>query len=164
MRPSPDELLMSLRVSLNDGLLPHVTDRWARYVGTAMDLVLQHLQLRLAGELDAIEADNADMAATLANVASRGNGSRWVPPLDALPEPAELRPGSLTSATELNETLRGQVVAVLRWLDATDPDGQDDELRAVRDDVHRLIRRQVDRINPLVEPLYMSFRPAAAAQ
>jgi hypothetical protein len=171
MRPTPEELLQSLRVSLNDALLPGVTDRWARYVGTAMDLVLQHLQLRLAGELDAVQADNTDMSAALAGIAGRAataapgpHGQRWQALLDHLAAAAGPPDGKgpLASATQSNEALRRQVVEVLRWLDAEDPADVDDELRIVRDELHRLIRRQVDRVNPLVEPLYMSFRPAVA--
>lgn len=171
MRPAREELLQSLRVSLNDTLLPSVTDRWARYVGIAMDLVLQHLQLRLAGELNAVQADNADMSAALAGIAGRAataasgpDGGRWQALLDQLSggtAPADGN-GPLATATQSNEALRRQVVDVLRWLDAEDPADVDDELRTVRDELHRLIRRQVDRVNPLVEPLYMSFRPVAS--
>ena len=68
MRPTAEEMLASLRLSLNDTVMPNVEDRWARYVGTAMDLVLQHLQLRLAGELDIMPLDSLDMSETLAAV------------------------------------------------------------------------------------------------
>jgi hypothetical protein len=158
MRPSPEELLLSLRVSLNDTVLPNVTDKWARYVGTAMDLVLQHLQLRLAGELDAIHADNADMAATVTQLAVRSESVRA-----RLTETTPSATDTLATATYANEQLRRQMVDVLHWLDAEDPSDQDAELRAVRDEVHQLIRRQVDRVNPLVEPLYMSFKPVASS-
>ncbi|HJQ42189.1 MAG TPA: hypothetical protein VJ831_03825 [Jatrophihabitantaceae bacterium] len=166
MRPDPDQLLQSLRVSLNETVAPAVTDRWARYVATAMDLVLQHLQLRLAGELDALGADNADMAETLAGIASAAAAGSYPPHLTERlqgtltgPAPNGTTP-DLTSATESNEALRAQVVAVLRVLD--EPDAGDGA-EAVRDELHRLIRRQVDRIGALVTPLHMSFGPAVAS-
>lgn len=172
MRPTPDQLLASLRVSLNDTVLPQVDDRWARYVGTAMDLVLQHLQLRFAGELDALGVDNLDMSHTLTELAARavqlgsqaGAGTeRWERLLAALadhPEPTS-QP-LLAPATSLNESLRQRVVDVLRWLDDVDPSDEDADVAAMRADLHRLIRRQVDRVNTFVEPLYMSFGPAVA--
>lgn len=172
MRPSPDELLDSLRLSLNESLLPKVEDRWARYVGTAMDLVLQHLKLRLAGEMDALAEDSADMlrvlaaiagrAAALAERSGRDGSPRWEELADIVagvagrtgdrPEPED--------AVRRNEELRGVVVAVMRWLD--DAEGAGAEVRELRDEVYRLVRRQVDRTKPLVEPLFMSFRPAAS--
>ena len=159
MRPNPDQLLQSLRVSLNDTVAPAVTDRWARYVATAMDLVLQHLQLRLAGELDTIGADNADMALSLAELASSTTNER----LAAAIAPAEpdSTPGELASATELNERLRARVVDALRVVDEAPAD--DAEAARCRDELHRLIRRQVDRVGALVAPLHMSFGPAVAS-
>lgn len=156
----------SLRLSLNETLLPEVRDRWARYVGAAMDLVLQHLRLRLAGEHDALTEDNADMLAVLAAIGSRaaalgghtGGSSRWEE-LAALV--ADVADGTAEgTATARNEELRGAVVAVMRWLDAADE--EDPEVARMRDEVYRLVRRQMDRITPMVEPLYMSFRPVAS--
>lgn len=172
MRPTAEELLASLRLSLNDTVLPKVEDRWARYVGTAMDLVLQHLQLRMAGELDTMAADSLDMADTLAAVAGRAvrqgeeggpGGDRWVALLQRLGTvPPEAATQRLDEAVARNEALRGQVVAVLHWLDEVDPGDGDPDLHAVRQELHRLTRRQVDRLAPLVTPLYMSFRPVGA--
>jgi hypothetical protein len=175
MRPSPEELLASLRVSLNDVILPNVADRWARYMGTAMDLMLQHLQLRLAGELDAITEDSRDMSEVIAAIAAtasaagqRASGTergRWESLLDLLAAgpAAAAADDRLADATQVNEALRAQVVDLLRWLDTSDdsglgPAGQD-TVRAISDDLHRLIRRQVDRTQPLVKPLFMSFGP-----
>ncbi len=172
MRPTAEELLASVRLSLNDTVAPKVEDRWARYVATAMDLVLQHLQLRLAGELDTMAADSLDMSETLAVVAGQavrhgedGGEDRdtWAALLQQLgtvaPDAAVQR---LDEAVARNEALRGQLVAVLQWLDQTDPDDEDPQLHAIRDELHRLVRRQVDRLVPFVEPLYMSFRPGGA--
>jgi len=173
MRPSQEQLLASLRLSLNDTVLPNVTDRWARYVVTAMDLVMQHLELRLAGEIDALHADNLDMSETLASIANRAIRRADAP--DTIRGPWETllaqlsqaaisnSPRRLPAATELNETLRSQVVSVIRWLDETDPHDERRELREIRDEIHRLIRRQVDRVNPMVAPLHMSFRPVMAS-
>lgn len=172
MRPTAEELLASLRLSLNDTVLPKVEDRWARYVGTAMDLVLQHLQLRMAGELDTMASDSRDMAETLSAVAGRAvrhgeegdpGRDRWA---DLLKRLGTLSPGTvqqrLDEAVARNEALRGQVVTVLHWLDEVDPGDGDPELHAIREDLHRLTRRQVDRLAPLVIPLHMSFRPAGS--
>lgn len=172
MRPSPDELLASLRLTLNETLLPKIEDRWARYSGTAMDLVLQHLQLRLAGETDALDADSADMIAILAAIGSRAaalgaesgeDGPRWGELADLALSPApEQATRDLGDATARNEELRGSVVAVMRWLDETDARGEIPAVQEVRDEVHRLVRRQVDRTKPMVEPLFMSFGPVAS--
>ncbi|MDA8280016.1 MAG: hypothetical protein M0Z63_06280 [Actinomycetota bacterium] len=172
MRPTAEELLASLRLSLNDTVAPKVEDRWARYVVSAMDLVLAHLQLRMAGELDAMDADNVDMSATLVSLAGlavrhgeHGGEARdrWAAVLERIGSPEPGGPGQrLDDAVARNEELRGRIVAVLQWLDETDPGDEDPQLRGVRDELHRLVRRQVDRLVPLVEPLYMSFRPVGA--
>ncbi|MFB7222742.1 hypothetical protein [Streptomyces sp. NPDC056227] len=173
MRPSPDQLLASLRLSLNETLLPKVEDRWARYVGTAMDLVIQHLQLRLAGEMDALDEDSADMAAVLAAIGGRAAalgaqtegtaGSRWAELAELLPSPADgAHDHDLGDATARNERLRGAVVAVMRWLDEAGAQGESPAVREMRDEVHQLVRRQVDRTKPLVAPLFMSFGPVAS--
>jgi hypothetical protein len=176
VRPNPDQLLQSLRVSLADTLVPAIEDRWARYVATAMDLVLQHLQLRLAGEFDAVGTDNLDMSQTLASLATTASRTGadhpeardvFAPVLDALGEPPPEPSGAggqLAAATRVNEELRARLVAVLGALDRAEAGRADDRtsaaLATLRDDVHRLIRRQVDRMNPLVVPLHMSFSPA----
>ncbi|MEY9211778.1 hypothetical protein NI17_008790 [Thermobifida halotolerans] len=170
MRPSPDELLDSLRLSLNETLLPKVEDRWARYVGTAMDLVLQHLKLRLAHEGDALAEDDADMLAVLAALSARaaalagqetgGGAPRWEELAELVAGAARSGDTEARGATARNEELRGVVVAVMRWLD--EADSADPAVREMRDEVYRLVRRQVDRTRPLVEPLFMSFRPVAS--
>lgn len=171
MRPSLDELLASLRSSLSETILPAVEDRWARYVGTAMDLVLEHLQLRLAGESSSLAEDSADMAAVLSGVAQR------VAALGAEGDEAQQRlaaslgnvlpaasagavPADLAQLTAQNERLRGSVVDVLRWLDEGG-DKQTAEIDGIRDEVYRLVRRQTDRNTALVRPLFMSFGPVA---
>jgi hypothetical protein len=171
MRPSPDELLAGLRLSLNDTLLPNVEDRWARYVGTAMDLVLQHLQLRLAGEHDAIAEDSADMAAVLAAVAGRAAelGARstgagrpeWGELSELLAAFGNRSTEADDDATARNEHLRAAVVAAMRWLDDADPAGEHPDAGELRVELLRLTRRQVDRVTPLVEPLFMTFGPVA---
>jgi hypothetical protein len=165
VRPDSHQLLQSLRVSLNETVAPAVTDRWARYVATAMDLVLHHLQLRLAGEFDVLVADNADMAETLTRIVSAAAAGSVPAHLasrlrDAVTATSADAASDLVSATQTNEALREQVVAGLRVLDEPDAgEGTD----AVRDELHRLIRRQVDRVGALVTPLHMSFGPAVAS-
>lgn len=146
-------------MSLNDTVAPAVTDRWARYVAAAMDLVLQHLQLRLAGELDAIGADNADMALSLATLAASTTNKRLADAISLL-DTTEAS-DELAHATALNERLRARVVDALRIVDAEPAD--DADAARCRDELHRLIRRQVDRVGALVEPLHMSFGPAVAS-
>lgn len=163
MRPAPIDLLATLRTSLNDTLLPAIEDRWARYVANAMDLVLQHLELRLAGELDALAEDSADMAATLAQVvrlaAAAGRG--WEG-LGAIVPEAGTAPSPLAEATAHNERLRAVVVDVIHWLDTHEPDLDPAAVAEVREALMRLVRRQLDRATAFVEPLFMSFGPVAS--
>lgn len=171
MRPSPDELLESLRLSLREMIMPKVEDRWARYVGMAMDLVLQHLQLRLAGEDSSLAEDSADMAAVLAEVAQRvatlgdgGSGDKQELAAalgELLPEAGSLPGDGLAGLTAQNERLRAAVVDVLHWLDRAGERSDAPEIEQIRDAVHRLVRRQTDRATALVRPLFMSFGPAA---
>jgi hypothetical protein len=157
VRPDPDQLLQSLRVSLAETIVPALDDRWARYVAAAMDLVLHHLQLRLAGEADAIAADNADLAHTLAAIAA---DVATAPRPYAAIRDALAPPPLAGDGTAVNEALRGQLVDLLHALDATPEDARVD---AWRDQALRLVRREVDRVNPLVAPLYMTFSPAPSA-
>lgn len=176
MRPSQEELIATLRTSLNDTLVPAIEDRWARYVATAMDLVLQHLALRVVGEADTLAADSADMAQTLAAVADRaataGRAAEdrgdaagmalWEELATTVTGATELHEEPLTAATAANERLRADVVAVLSWLDRSEGTVDTGTVEELRDEVHRLIRRQTDRNNELVRPLFMSFGPVAS--
>ncbi len=163
MRPAPLDLLATLRTSLNDTLLPAIEDRWARYVANAMDLVLQHLELRLAGELDALAEDSADMATTLARVVQRtaAAGPTWEG-IDAIVPEAGSAPSPLAEATEHNERLRSIVVDAIHWLDAHESDLDPAVVAEVREALMRLVRRQLDRATAFVEPLFMSFAPVAS--
>jgi hypothetical protein len=174
MRPSSDELLASLRYSLSATILPKVEDRWARYVATAMDLVLEHLQLRLAGEGSSLAEDSADMAAVLAGIAdtvavmgAEGDDARRELAAslgDVLPAPGATTPAweDVAGRTAQNERLRAVVVDVLRWLDDAEEREPLPEVADIRDRVYRLVRRQTDRNTALVRPLFMSFGPAAS--
>ena len=163
MRPAPLDLLATLRTSLNDTLLPAIEDRWARYVANAMDLVLQHLELRLAGELDALTEDSADMAATLADVVQRAAaaGAGWEG-LGALVPQAGTAPSPLAESTAHNERLRGVVVGAIHWVDDHEAELDTEAVAQVREALMRLVRRQLDRVTTFVEPLYMSFGPVAS--
>ena len=163
MRPAPLDLLATLRTSLSDTLLPAIEDRWARYVANAMDLVLQHLELRLSGELDALADDSSDMATTLSRVVQRASsaGAAWTG-LGALVPEAGTAPSPLDEATAHNERLRSVVVEVIQWLDAHEPELDPTTVAEVRDVLMQLVRRQLDRATAFVEPLFMSFGPAAS--
>jgi hypothetical protein len=163
VRPAPLDLLATLRTSLNDTLLPAIEDRWARYVANAMDLVLQHLELRLAGELDALAEDSADMATSLAAVVQRGAAAAdgWEG-LGALVPEAGTAPSPLAEATAHNERLRAVVVDVIQWLDAHEDRLDPAAVADVRDELMQLVRRRLDRATAFVEPLFMSFGPAAS--
>jgi hypothetical protein len=174
MRPSSDELLASLRYSLSATIMPKVEDRWARYVGTAMDLLLEHLQLRLSGETSSLTEDSADMAAVLAGIADtvadmgrEGDDARRELATslgELLPGPGVGGPAAegLPGLTAQNERLRAVVVDVLRWLDEAEKREPVAEVVDIRDRVYRLVRRQTDRNTVLVRPLFMSFGPAAS--
>lgn len=172
MRPTPEQLLASLRLSLSGTIMPEVEDRWARYVGSAMDLVLQHLQLRAVGEMDAVAADSADMveflagvglrAAQLGTAADSAEQTLWASLARQLPSVAPVLDfAGLASVTATNEQLRGGVVDVIRWLD--EHDGERPAIEQLRDDLHQLVRRQVDRTYAMVEPMFMAFGPAVAS-
>lgn len=174
MRPSSDELLASLRYSLTTTILPTVEDRWARYVATAMDLVLEHLQLRLAGETSSLTEDSADMAAVLAGIADttavlgrEGDARRqeFAASLGkVLPAPGGPAPTAddLAGLTAQNERLRAAVVEVMRVVDTADDGGGVPELEDLRERIYQLVRRQTDRNTALVQPLFMSFGPKAS--
>lgn len=175
MRPTQEELLATLRTSLNDTLVPAIDDRWARYVATAMDLVLQHLSLRVTGELDTLTDDSADMASVLAGLAQRaadaGRTAEQAGDHDAAAAwealaliavqtqaPTET---TLTPLTRQHEHLRATVVDALRWLDAAEGVVDDAGRATLSDELHHLVRRQTDRMTEIVRPLFMAFGPVA---
>lgn len=176
VRPTQEELLATLRASLNDTLVPAINDRWAGYVATAMDLVLQHLSLRVTGEAESLTTDSADMAAVLAGVAQKAvNAGRAAEQADDVDEARAwetlagltsrtVRPvdDSLRSLTLQHEELRGAVVEVLRWLDAAEGSVDNAARDSLHEEVHHLIRRQTDRMTELVRPLFMAFGPVAS--
>ncbi|MFV0463068.1 MAG: hypothetical protein ACK5MP_07750 [Nostocoides sp.] len=167
MRPTTDQLLASLQSSLADMVVPHVEDRWARYVCNAMDLVLEHLRRRAELEGPALAADDADMRSVLASLAALTGeqqtpstaGSDWADLATVVscevPPPAD---DTLAAETATNEQLRSQIIEVIRWADRQRPDNPD--LEPVFDQLGHLVRRQVHRTEPIVEPLYMLFTPA----
>jgi hypothetical protein len=176
VRPTQEELLATLRVSLNDTLVPAIEDRWARYVATAMDLVLQHLSLRVTGEHATLSEDGADMAAVLAGLTRRaadaGRAAEQAGRHDAAAAWESLaliagrtpRPAGTTLAaqTRHHEQQRATVVDALRWLDSAEG-VVDDVVRATSsDDLHHLVRRQTDRMTEIVRPLFMAFGPVAS--
>jgi di/tripeptidase len=176
VRPTQEQLLATLRTSLNDTLVPAIEDRWARYVATAMDLVLQHLALRVTGEAASLADDSADMVAVLAGVADRSatagraaeqagdaDGARAWETLATTATPTITdNDTSLASQTRQHEELRAAVVGVLRWLDTAGTVVDEAALTTLRDDLHHLIRRQTDRMTELVRPLFMAFGPVAS--
>ena len=170
MRPTQPDLLATLRTSLNDTLLPKIEDRWARYVANAMDLVLQHLQLRVVGEFDALAEDSADMASTLAEVvqgaaaaaaADTSAVGRWSELADLVPAASSLGT-SLPETTDRNEQLRAAVVDVMRWMDDNEAAVDEMAVAEIRETLTQMIRRQTDRMTALVEPLFMSFGPVGS--
>lgn len=156
MRPSPDELITSLRRSLTAVVLPSIEDRWARYVATSMDLLLEHLSLRLTRGPELEAQDSADMTATLLRL---GSAHPTVADLVLADEPPAAVVSDPEHALAHNEALRAKVVRIITWLDTDGPDPADRE--TIRAELDALVRRQVDRNTELTRPLFMSFGPTA---
>ncbi len=166
MKPYPDQILRSIRYSLETVIIPQLADRWARYEAKTMDKMLEHLELRWHHEAKLLLEDSRDITGLFDRIGPRlsqddETPSRLLNDLqDAVTAAYDLpeRIPSVEELTEHNDSLRGLLVQVIETLD--DTTGIDeDSLTDLRDDVGRYLRREIDRDNQLARPTHMSFAP-----
>jgi len=172
MRPSPEELLTSARHSLRAVVIPAIDDKWARYVASAVELVLEHVQLRIEQEPALLRADNADMLGLLREIEQAANSTPNEPHVAGVRATAaaaltggalavDAGPAELTAA---NEHYRSALANIIDSLNdgATAAPGSA-AVERIRHSIREVLLRQVGRQEQLARPLFMSFAPPVPA-
>lgn len=171
MRPYPDDLLRSMRESLNTVIIPNLADDWARYVAKAMEKIILHLELRWQHELEFLAVDTAELdellrtlqsalkeepfsrraelADVTAAIALRLDGAGAPPP-----------PPDVGEINARNEAYRATLVDIIDGMEqaALDP-ALRDRLEPLRERIRTYLRRELDRDVTLAEPTHMLFGP-----
>lgn len=169
MRPYPDDLLRSMRESLNTVIIPNLADDWARYVAKAMEKIILHLELRWQNELTFLAADSADIDQLLRELQSAlsvepfGARSELAEPVAAIAAQLD-RAGDLLPAPDVgainaqNETYRAALVEIIDGLERAALDlVLRDRLEPQRERIRTYLRRGLDRDISLAEPTNMLF-------
>jgi hypothetical protein len=152
VRPYPDDILRSMRHSVDTYLVPNLTDRWALYVARSMKRMLVHLERRFDLEGDLLVEDSRDLQRLLAGL---GEGL----PAELAGQLADLDtdyPREFVRVATLagdNERLRDLLDRAIRSLPA------DARYDGVRADIRACLRRQMERDVQLAEPTFVSFAP-----
>ncbi|MCZ7527170.1 MAG: hypothetical protein M5U14_12780 [Acidimicrobiia bacterium] len=173
MRPYPDEILRSMRDTLDQSIIPNLRDQWAVYAAKVMDKMMEHLEIRWRREAPLLAEDTEDLLGVLSGLRDalggpalaghdglaglRGRVDAGV--AEAVDRPAD--PTSIVSLTEHNEALRRLVVDAIEAMDAAaaaEP-GLGEVLAAPREDIRCYLRRELDRDVELARPTFMSFAP-----
>ena len=175
MRPYPDELLRSMRRSLNEVIIPNLADDWARYVAKGMEKIIVHLELRLLHEPTFLVQDTDELKELLAGLADDLVGEPLVSSdalvtlADDLRATAAALPAEgvdVRTLTEANEVQRGALVRAIETMEVaaqSDP-ALGERLEPLRERMRAFIRRELDRDIKLAEPTFMLFGPPVAPE
>jgi hypothetical protein len=168
MRPYPDEILRSIRHSLDEVVIPAVDDAWARYVAKAMGKMLEHLELRWLHEADLLLEDTRELHDLFVTLEKRLAAERnphvtegvaaALRPVLSDPDARDVPAPSVAELTKRNERYRADLIDVIATLDDLADTAPDLEAR-LREDVRRFLRREIDRDNTIARPTFMSFAP-----
>lgn len=170
MRPYPDELLRSMRRSLNEVIIPNLADDWARYVAKGMEKIIVHLELRSLHEPTFLVQDTAELKELLAGLADDLAGEPLAASDALLALADDLRATAaappvegvdVRTLTEANEAQRAALVRAIETMEIaarSDP-AVGERLEALRERMRAFIRRELDRDIQLAEPTFMLFGP-----
>lgn len=171
MRPYPEDLLRSVRESLNSVIVPNLADDWARYVAKGMEKIVLHLELRWRHELEFLARDTVELDGLLRELRSALDSG----PLAGRPELAQVSAalaGRLERAEVLqappdvpgmyaqNEAYRATLVTVIDEMEKAAHDlTLREQLEPLRERIRAYLRRELDRDVTLAKPTYMLFGP-----
>jgi thioredoxin-like negative regulator of GroEL len=149
MQPSARALIEAIIRSIDEVVIPVVTDKVAASSLRSARTLLDHLARRVDGEADMLRADNADALAVCSAIAARV-GHQAVPVIAAFLEagPDESPQGMTPQAR--NEAMQKVIDATLRGLPpAGAQTGEAAEIRAMlRDYLDRRLAREREMIFP----------------
>ncbi len=170
MRPSPVQILRSIRYSIETAIIPRLDDRWARYEAKTINKMLEHLELRWTHEAALLLEDSRDIAGLFETLAPQiealfeDGRPQLIDEMRSAAEGAAELPQRVAGVEELtdhNDSLRAVLVRVIESLDET-TDPNDGSLSEIRDEIGRYLRREIDRDNQIAHPTHMSFAPPKA--
>lgn len=168
VHPRTDELVDSIRWSLEAFVLPDLTDEYAISVAHTIRNLLQHVSLRIKLEGPALDAHRRDLRAVLARIAelaaaSSAEGLAHVPgEVDAVlatDGPDDHPPAGVVELGEKVVALRRALDRSLRALQAVEPElGSDEGYRAVRTAIRECLARQLEREEAWIVPAFTGRR------
>ncbi len=169
MKPLPEQILHSIRYSLETVIIPQLDDRWARYEAKTIGKMLEHLELRWKHETTLLLEGSRDLADVFEKLAPQievlsgdhKGRPRLVDDMRSAANRADGLPKRIAGVEELtedNDSLRALMVRVIESLDEI-AETSDDSLAEIRDEIGRYLRREIDRDNQLAHPTHMSFAP-----
>jgi len=150
MLPSARALIEAIITSLDDVVIPVVTDRRAASSLRSARTLLDHLALRVDSEAEMLRADNDDALAVCSAIATRFAAHQAVSAIAAFVEAGpDGSPQGLTPQAR-NETMQTLIDAALRGLPVSGaPGAEAAEIRAMlRGYLDRRLARERDMIFP----------------
>jgi hypothetical protein len=127
MQPSARALIEAIIKSLDEVVIPVVTDKLAASSLRSARALLDHLARRVEGEAEMLRADNADALAVCRAIAARFGGRQAVSSIAAF-----LHAGPDGSAQGLNQTMQTVIEATLRGLPPAGAESDEEaEIRAM---------------------------------
>ncbi len=168
VHPRTDELVDSIRWSLEAFVLPDLTDEYAISVAHTIRNLLQHVSLRIRLEGPALDEHRRDLRAVLGQIRDLASQSTS-PALADLPGqvdaaldadgPDDHPPAGVVELGEKVLELRWALDRALRVLQSAEPElGSDERYRAVRTAIRECLARQLEREDAWITPGFTGRR------
>jgi hypothetical protein len=168
MRPRADEILRSVVATFDEYVAPDVNDPFAKSLALTMSNLMRNVALRIDQEGQALFDDNRQLREVLADVRSyleASPGGRFDPQAkeisDALTR-EHYGPGvypSLALVTDEATDLRWALQHAIRALESARPElGEQQEYRALREEIRRYLRASLEREMAFIVPAFTGER------
>jgi hypothetical protein len=165
MRPTTDQILVSLSHSLAEYVIPHIADDYGTYVAKVMRHVIEHLRVRNRLEGTHLAQENAELIALLDDLGPAPAAvQRTATAATSLTTPSDVTFIPVGDLVETNARLRA---ALVETIEALDRDASEFGDRTAQDDLRGRIlahmHAQARRDGIVAEPTFLSFAPKETA-
>ncbi len=172
MRPYPDEIIQGIRWSLENAVIPDLSNDWPQEVAKNCLTLLAVLELRWRKEPQFLTEDTAEMRALFEETLSSFSrsplaseerltslGSELQRTLNAQYS-GEEESGPFAPLAAENEAFRETLIQLIDGIEEVAEDGKHaSEFDKLRHEIHRFLRRQTNRDIQLALPGSMTLRP-----